>query len=122
MSDTGNDMERKLRELLQGEADRVPSPREVPHQILRRARRRVAVTITGGFVVAAAIAVGSYTGVQALTGSRALQPGHTPSPSVSPTPSLQGPQPCNGVDLVVTADLNGAAGSRDGSIFFTNHS
>ena len=49
----------ELRELLQGKAESLPPADPAPRPMLRRARRRVAVTITTGLLVLAAAAFGS---------------------------------------------------------------
>jgi Protein of unknown function (DUF4232) len=121
-----SDLENELREVLKAKADRLPPQRSVPRRMIRRARRRVAVSALSGMVVAAALVVGGVSGLRALSGST-VQVGHTPTPSVAtlpgPTPSATAPQPtaptCPAGDLTPSVTLpDREAGT--GSLVLTN--
>jgi hypothetical protein len=117
----------ELRELLQGKAESLPPAGPAPRPMLRRARRRVAVTVTTGLLVLAAAAFGSYTGITALADRplRQSPAGHSPTPSVgasAPSPSGSPVPPllrvCAADDLTGKSELSGSPGSQVGSLRF----
>jgi hypothetical protein len=130
------EMEEELRELLQRKANSLPPHRTVPVRMLGRAKKRMALTISGGLVTLIVVAVGAYSGARALTTTTSRTPGgHRPSgvatetapgvviyaddtasPPASPVPA------CSSSELQGTISLEGAAGSAVGSIFITNSS
>jgi Domain of unknown function (DUF4232) len=119
------DLEEELRDLLRAKADGLPAQRTVPRTMLRRAKRRVAVTALSGLLVAAAVVAGGITGLRVLSSPR-VAAGHTPTPSVAsvpaPTPTDTPPQPttCEAGDL--TATFSRETGNAFGSIVVTNGS
>jgi hypothetical protein len=111
-------MEAEVREMLQRKAEGVPAHRAVPGSMLKRARRRIALTVSGGVLALILAVAGGYSGVRALRAAETGTPVDRPTPSVAPT----GPQPvtwCAGSELAGHVSLEGAAGSAAGSIVVT---
>src|SRR6266487_2815365 len=73
-----------VREFLRQMADEVPSSPVEPRPAVRRAKRRLARTLSAVTLVVAAIAVGSVVGIGRLTAAPPSVPAH-PGPSVLPT-------------------------------------
>ena len=120
-----SDMDDHIRETLRRRANDVSSHAGLPAGVARRVHRRIALNAVGAGLAAAAIVVGAFAGVHALRGAGTPQPvppaaststGATPKPSPSVTP------PCDSSSLRATLALQGAAGSRVGSISVTNTS
>jgi hypothetical protein len=80
-----NDLEDRVRSSLQGMADRLAARVDVPPNVLRGARVRMARTAILGAVTAALVAVGSFAGVAALTrhGVTTRRPGNGSSQQAS---------------------------------------
>jgi len=131
------DLEQRVRDLLAAEAERLPLHREMPPSLRIRARRRIAVNSVATGAVAVILAVGVFTGLKALGSSAPPIPGGSPTPSVVPTtPTPTTPsstpssspssspsalaQPCTSAELRAVASLEGAAGSRLGTIDLSN--
>lgn len=121
-------MEEELRELLQRKANSLPPHRTVPARMLGRAKRRMALNISGGVVALMVVVFGAYSGVRALTTSSRV-PSSQPTPTESFPPDAESPSPtfspapsCLASDLSGTVSLEGAAGSFVGSILVTNES
>jgi hypothetical protein len=110
-------MDDKLRDLLRRKADDVPPHLDVPPALAGRIHRRVAVNAVGVGIVVVALAAGAFAGVRAIGGPRASGIGD--SPSVQPTPSSD---LCTPGHLRAVGSIQGAAGSRVGSISLTNFS
>jgi len=73
-------MEPKIRERLNDLATEAPKGLEVPRTLVRRARRRMALTVAASACAVAIVAVGAFAGARAL-GNDTLQPA-TPTPSL----------------------------------------
>jgi hypothetical protein len=123
-----SDFDLQLRTTLRRRAEDVPAHTEVPHGLAPRARRRIAWNAAAVGVAVAAIVVGAFVGLRTVVGSGAVEPAtRAPGPStgaaIPPTGSDSGTPlaaPCNGRELRVSAALQAAAGSRVGSLVFTN--
>jgi hypothetical protein len=113
------DVEDRLREVLNRKAGDVQPLPEPPTGMLRRARRRVALTVTGGVLAATLVAAGAFLSVRAVVvAGNGLPAGHVPAPSGSVTPPLVGG--CLPSSIAGVVSLDGAAGSYVGSILLTN--
>jgi len=122
-----SDMDDELRELFQRRADHVPPHREVPRSLTGRARRRIALNAVGVGMTVVVLAAGAFAGVRALGGPQARQPAQGPTPSsVQPTPSASTTASaipaCTSGQLRAVGSMEGAAGSREGTIGLTNFS
>jgi hypothetical protein len=73
-------MEPKIRERLNDLATEAPKGLEVPRTLVRRARRRMALTVAASACAVAIVAVGAFAGARAI-GNNTLQPA-TPTPSL----------------------------------------
>ncbi|MEP6973533.1 MAG: DUF4232 domain-containing protein [Actinomycetota bacterium] len=105
-----DDMEGRVRELLQRRADDVPRQPGMPPTLAGRAHRRFAVNAVGAAVVVVALAAGTFA---------ALRPGDG-APVNTPGASVSSPAACSPMQLAATTSLQGAAGSRDGEIHVKN--
>lgn len=116
------EMDRQIRELLAQRADTVPLHREIPTTLLRRARRRIALNALAVGTTVVVLAAGAFAGVRVLTAPESPVPGgHGPTPSVQPTPSVPPTtSACTSGQLRAVGSMEGAAGSRMGSIGLTN--
>ena len=102
-----------LEQVLRDRAAEVPHLQEAPSRMLVRARRRVVRNALSSAVAAGLIIVGASAGLAGLRASSSdLGGGPTPTPSNSA---------CIAADLGATANMQGAAGSVEGSIDLTNH-
>ena len=79
-------LEDRIRQAIDGETGD-PSVERMPEGLLRRARRRVAMTVAGGVLSLILLAGGSWALVANLTGGREPQPADTPTAPASPGPS-----------------------------------
>jgi hypothetical protein len=104
-------MEDQLREMLHRRAAGVPAHRAVPGTMLRRARRRVALSVSGSVLALMVAMAGGYAGVRAL----AISQSGTPTVPTSPQPV----KACAASDLSGQVSLEGATGSAVGSIIVT---
>lgn len=105
-------MESEVREFLSRKARDVPPQLEVPRSLGTLVRRRIVMNaVVAGTTVAAAVALAflSLRGIGAAPGPIPIVPG-TPPPA------------CAFADLRATGSMEGAAGSREGSIVLTNRS
>jgi hypothetical protein len=116
-----SDMNDDVTELLRRRAAQVPPHREVPSSITGRVRRRVAVN-----ALAMGAAVVLVVGI-AVAGLRSLAPATNDIPRGQPgtaaslqTPAGSAGAPCTSAQLSALASMEGAAGSREGVIVFTN--
>jgi hypothetical protein len=123
-----SDMRDDLRELLQRRADGVPPHRDVPRSLVARARRRVALNALGVGLAVAVAAGGVFAGLRAFDTAPAPQPAGKPHPSTvvtSPPPTSPPPAAvtaCTGSQLRAVGSMQGAAGSLEGGVSFTNFS
>ncbi len=114
-----NDIDDEVREMLRQKAQDVPPNREVPRSLVRRSRRRIALNAVAVSATVVVLAVGAFAGVRALSGpSTSELLGRGPSSPSGPTPSA--PVTCTTGDLRAVATMQGAAGSREGTITLTN--
>ena len=110
-----DDMEGQVRELLRRRAEDVPPQLDVPPELAGRGHRRFAVNALGAVVVAAVLVAGVFAGLRTIGPEPVTQPGITGPPVVS-TPT------CSPSQITATPALEGAMGSREGSIDLKNAS
>ncbi len=114
-----NDDLSTLEQLLRDRAAEVPQRQELPRTTIARSRRRLVRNALTSVVAAGVLVAGASAGLAnlgALGGPNNVVPGGSSSSSVLPA---QG-SACQAADLRATAALDGAAGSVEGSIGFTN--
>ena len=107
-----SDIDDRVRETLWQRSRDLPPHLEVPHTLTKRVRRRIA---RNGLIVGTTALVtvaGVLVGMRAFGSSRI----HPPFPTGGQR------QACTADQLEATASLEGAAGSREGSIVVTNRS
>jgi Protein of unknown function (DUF4232) len=119
-----NDIDQRVKDLLQRRADDLPPHRQVPAGLGRRARRRIVLNALAAGAAVVVVAVGVVVGVQALTGPSSGGPGGNPTQH-SPAPSPSGgtgsvTTACTSSELRAVGAFEGAAGSREGAINLTN--
>jgi hypothetical protein len=118
-----DDMDDRVRDLLRRKADDLPPHRGVPGSVVSRARRRIAMNALAVVVAAVVVAGGAFAGVRAIVANPPRGLVGTPTPSSSqPSPTLPAITSCTSSQLQAAASLQGAAGSREGSIDLTNMS
>jgi len=123
-----SNMDERIREALEQMADEVPHHGSVPSQMVRRARRRVALNSVAIGALIVALGAGAFAGVRALTETKSsgftkLPPASSAPPAAtasSPAPATI--SPCTAGQLRATGSLSGAAGSRVGGIQLQNYS
>jgi len=108
-----DDMEGQVRELLRRRADDVPPQLDVPPELTGRGHRRFAVNALGATVVAAVLVAGVFAGLRTIGPEPVTQPATT-GPPVASTPA------CSSLQITATPALEGAMGSREGSIDLKN--
>jgi hypothetical protein len=125
-------MDDEIRELLRRKADEVPAHPAVPRSLTRRVRYRIARNAVAGAMALAVLGAGGFASVRALNapGDAApigpvSTPTTQPTPSASPTPSGSPTPPagataCTSAQLRAVATMQGAAGSREGTVELTN--
>lgn len=109
-----NDREQKLRDLLSRRAKGFPSPSAVPPELLRRARRSMAVAAMVIVLAVSVVGYGAFASVRALR--RQSVPVVTPSeptPSPSPSPSVTPEPPPSEIAIPGTNLVFPLAGSVD---------
>jgi hypothetical protein len=117
------DMRDDLRELLKRRAGNVPAHRRVPPSLMGRARRRVALNALGVGVAILLAVGGTFAGLHAFGTAPANRLGGNPSsPSVQPTTPASAVSACTSGQLRAVGSMEGAAGSREGGVRFTNFS
>jgi hypothetical protein len=109
-----NDMQDEVRQLLRDKATEMPPHLDVPPSLQRRVRPRIARNALLAVAVAAVVTVGVVAGFRSLNGP----PTNQSLTTGTPTPA--GPSQCTSEQLQPSAALEGAAGSRVGSIVFRN--
>jgi hypothetical protein len=108
-----NDVHDDIRQMLQEKANEVPAHLEVPASLTKRVGPRI---VRNGVILAATAAVVIAV---AVAGLRSVQrPSDQSLGTGTPTPS--GVQMCSADDLGAELVLEGAMGSRDGTIDLTN--
>ena len=107
-----DDMEGRVRELLRHRAEDVPPQLDVPPELAGRGHRRFAVNALGAVVVAAVLVAGVFAGVRAIGPEPVTQPATRSSGASIPT--------CSPLQITATPALEGAMGSREGSIDLKN--
>lgn len=106
-----DDMEGQVRELLRRRADDVPPQLDVPPELAGRGHRRLAMNALGATVVAAVLLAGVFAGLRTIGPEPVTQPA-SPGPLSTPT--------CSPLQITATPALEGAMGSREGSIVLKN--
>ncbi|MDP9223822.1 MAG: DUF4232 domain-containing protein, partial [Actinomycetota bacterium] len=115
-------MDDEIRELLRRKADEVPPHGDVPRSLTRRVRRRVAWNAAAVGTMLVVLGAGTVVGARALNapGSpKPIRPASTATVQSSPSPSSTA---CTSQQLRAVGSLEGAMGSRDGTISLTNMS
>jgi hypothetical protein len=114
--------------MLRTKADEVPRHGAVPGSLTRRVRFRLAGNALALGLIIVLLGAGTFVGARALSGpgSPKLVPPASrrtmhPTPGSTPTSSTS-PLPCPLKSYRATGTLEGAAGSREGAITFTNFS
>jgi Domain of unknown function (DUF4232) len=110
-----NDDLRTLADVMRERAAEVPHLQTAPPTMLARARRSVVRTALVSVAAAVLVAVAVTVGVASLRSPQAEVPGHSSAPVPAPSD-----ESCIAAELGATASLQGAAGSVEGSIRFTN--
>src|SRR5690348_7889953 len=119
-----SNMDERIREALEQMADEVPHHGSVPSQMVRRARRRVALNSVAIGALVVALGAGAFAGVRALTATKSSsfsqKPGSlvssAPPVATSSTPVPATISPCTSGQLRAIGSLSGAAGSIVGGI------
>ena len=108
-----DDMEGRVRELLRHRAEDVPPQLDVPPELAGQGHRRFAVNALSAVVVAAVVVAGVFAGMRAIGPEPVTQPATSGPPGASiPT--------CSPLQITATPALEGAMGSREGSIELKN--
>jgi hypothetical protein len=120
-----SDLDARLREVLERKAAEVPPHLEVPRKLRSRSRRRIALNGAAVAVVVLCLAGAALGGLRAIERRGAITPGKTetvdrlPSATASASPALDA---CGAGELRADAQLEGAAGSRVGTVLVSNYS
>jgi hypothetical protein len=111
------DLEERVRDLLERRAADVGPRLEVPPTLVRRARLRFVAYAAIACVVIAVVAVGAGAAIRAMPSAPVEHPGveNSSAPYVPPGG-------CSADQLAATGTVEGAAGSRDGTITVRNTS
>jgi Protein of unknown function (DUF4232) len=113
-----NELQDDVRDMLSRKAAELPPHLNVPAALPGRVRRRVVWNAVAAGAAVAVIAVALVAGVRTFGGPDASVPEGQPSPT-PPSPNLPS---CASSQLVAAATMEGAAGSRDGTIDVMNAS
>jgi hypothetical protein len=116
-----NDLDDEVRDLLWRKAHEVPPHMDVPRSLTKRVRRRIALNALAVGTTVAVVVAGAFVGLRAFS-APALKPegpGQGPTASAQPPAS---PASCTSGQLRAMGSLEGAAGSRIGTITVTNFS
>jgi hypothetical protein len=108
-----NDMHDEVRQLLRDKASEMPPHLDVPPSLRKRVRPRIARNAVLAAATAALVTVGAIAGFRSLNGPPEEQ-------SLTNPPTVAGPAVCGVEQLEASTALEGAAGSRVGSILFRN--
>jgi hypothetical protein len=101
-----NDVDDMVRDLLQERAQEVPPNLDVPRSLAPRVRRRIALNALAVTITVVVVAVGAFGGLQALRSKTSETAGTPPA--------------CTSAHLRAMVSMEGAAGSREGTIDLTN--
>jgi Domain of unknown function (DUF4232) len=107
------DLEGRVRDLLERRAADVGPRLDVPPTLVRRARWRSLTYAVVTCAVVVAVAVGATVALRSMPEAPVDRPGDT---------GANAPSACAADQLTATAVVEGAAGSRDGTITLTNAS
>ncbi len=111
------DLEERVRDLLERRAADVGPRLEVPPTLVARARWRSVAYAAVACVVVAVVAVGGGAAIRAMPSATVEQPGGQNSRAPYVPPGA-----CRGDQLAASGTVEGAAGSRDGTISVRNTS
>src|ERR1041384_2436607 len=107
-----------IRTLLRHEADQLQMHGDVPPALVRRAHRRIALNTLATTLSVVVLAGAAFAGAHALQ-HRSSPPGTFLG---QPSPATATISACTSGQLRAVGSLQGAAGSREGAIRFTNYS
>jgi hypothetical protein len=102
-----NDVDDQVRDLLREKAHDIPPNLEVPRSLTTRVRRRIARNALAVTVTVVVVAAGAFGSLRAIR---------------SRSSETAGTGPCTSAHLRAVASMEGAAGSREGTIELTNTS
>jgi hypothetical protein len=103
-----NDVDDAVRELLQEKAHDIPPNLDLPRSLTTRVRRRIALNALAVTITLVVVAAGAFAGLRALRSQRSETAGT--------------PTSCTSAHLRAVVSMEGAAGSREGTIDLTNTS
>jgi Protein of unknown function (DUF4232) len=103
-----NDVDDAVRELLQEKAHDIPPNLDVPRSLAPRVRRRIALNALAVTITVVVVASGAFAGLRALRSK--------------PSETARTPTSCTSAHLRAVVSMEGAAGSREGTIDLTNTS
>jgi len=103
-----NDVDEEVRELLRVKAQDIPPTLDVPRSLTTRVRRRIALNALAVTATVVVVAAGAFGTLRAFH-SRSSQTAHTGTP-------------CTSAHLRAVVSMEGAAGSREGTIDLMNTS
>jgi len=115
-----NDLDDEVRDLLWRKAHEVPPHMDVPRSLTKRVRRRIALNALAVGTTVAVLAAGAFVGARAFIPSTKTA-GQLPEPTGSVQPPASTAS-CTSGQLRAVGALEGAAGSRIGTITVTNFS
>jgi hypothetical protein len=113
-----NDVQDEVRQLLRQKATEMPPHLDVPPSLTKRVRPRIARNALIVAATSAMISVGAIAGLRTLNEAPVSQS----EGSDSPTPSIGGSDACAFDQLRATTLIEGAMGSREGTIELENTS
>ncbi len=102
-----NDVDEEVRDLLRERANDVPPSLDLPPSLTTRVRRRIALNALAVTATVVVVAAGAFGTIRAFRS----QPSET-----------EGTPACTSADVRAVVSLQGAAGSREGTIELTNTS
>jgi uncharacterized protein DUF4232 len=102
-----NDVDQEVRDLLREKANDIPPNLDLPRSLTTRVRRRIALNALAVTVTVVVVAAGAFGTIRAFRS----QPSET-----------EGTPACTSADVRAVVSLQGAAGSREGTIELTNTS
>jgi hypothetical protein len=111
-----SDDRERLDEVLRDKASEVPQFQELPEKTAKRAKRRVGRNVASSVIVAGFILIAVSLGVSNLHKPAQVVPGGSTDTG---TPTVPGAM-CDFANLAAKGNLQGAAGSVEGSIDLTN--